>query len=249
MLIGIGGYLGTALVVAALRMAGVLPFEQVSWLHATLLVTGLIVYFELSRPRRPRLRWRELQTSDFLQALTFPGLYPVGWLDVLGKELSGWGLALAASGITAVVCVIACEFALRIPTAIADFRRKVSGPLTEESRRFNLDYRRHELFCRAHDERSRSRILMKARRGARLRREARLASSREGRFCRWVDEHVLRPYEDVGFWLGTYTTSAAIFAVLFPRMEPGLLSTLLVFLPFALMPVLEYAWRRTTGRR
>jgi hypothetical protein len=215
----------------------------------TLLVAGLIVFFELSRPRRPRLRWRELQVPDGLQVITFPGLYLVGWLDLFGKELSGWGLALAATGVTVVVCVLAFEFVLRIPTAVADFRRMAFGPLTAESRRFNLDFRRHELFCRANDEQGRARIRTRARRGARIRRAARRPESREGRFCRWLSEKVLRPYEDVALWLGAYTTSAAIFAVLFPRMEPGLAPTVLVFLPFALMPVLDFVWRVVTRSR
>lgn len=243
-----GGFLAGVAVLVGLRAVGVVGRELVLWLLPTLLVLAMILYVELARATRPALPWRQLQTGDFGQALTFPGLTFVGWLDVVGDELAGWRGVLFAAGSTVVVCVVAYEFVLRVPPMVAEFRRKAFGSLTEENRRFVGDFRRHELFCRAPDERGKARIRVRARAAAVRRRATRRAGSREAAIYRWLDKRVLEPYEDIALWFSMYTVSAAVFALLFPRVEPGLWSTVLIFLPFALMPVLAFVWQKIKAR-
>lgn len=246
--VSFGGFLVSTAVLVGLRFLGVIGHELVLWLLPAMLILAMILYLELARTTRPPLRWRQLQTGDFVQALTFPGLYLAGWMDVVGDDLVGWRGMLFAAGITVVVCVVAYEFVLRVPPMVAGFRRKAFGALTDESRRLTMAFRRHELFCHARDERGKARIRANARAAAGRRRATRRAGSREAKIYRWLDKRVLEPYEDIALWFSMYTVSAAVFALLFPCVEPGLLATALVFLPFALMPVVTFVWRKILSR-
>ena len=246
--ISFGGFVAFAAILVVLLTLDVVGYELVLWLYLATVVMAMIAFFELSREIRPRLMWRELQRGDVAQVVVFPFLYFVGWLDVFGDELQGWRAALLATGITVVVCVVAYEFVLRIPPGVAAFRRKAFGELTEDSRRVVYEYRRHELFCGARDERAKARLRAKARAAAIRRRRTRGAGTWEGKFSRGFDIYVLAPYEDIALWLSMYTISAALFAVLFSRMEPGPLAVILVFLPFALMPVVAFVWGKLKGQ-
>lgn len=244
--IGFGGYVAVTGLLALLYLEGVIGVQDFSWINLGCLVFAALVLLESAQESRPRLSWRELESSDALQAFFFPLFCAVGWHDAIQDTIQGWRLIVTVAVATLGNCMVALEFVLRIPHRVAEYRAAVfGGRLTPAAREFNLAARRHEMFCVAgDDERWKARIRARALRAARFRKAVKDPAARGSKLAVKFDKYLLAPLENVPLWFSAYTISAALFPILVVHANPGVWSAQLLFAPFALIPPAAIVWQR-----
>lgn len=187
--------------------------------------------------------WRSLSVGDWISVIFFPVMTVLGWND-FWKDLPGGWRVLWVAFCSLTHCLlfwVMMIFFMRLLRSTRNAFGFYGSGLSEEAGDERWAFARHMVKCRKGTPEYR-RYLARMAPTARRRRRARNSVRAQWRY-RKIDR-VVTSYESSPSWMSATLASGGIFIWAVQNLTPGPLSASILFIPYLLIPVLEFAKSR-----
>lgn len=223
-----------SLAIAGVRFNLIHPIVGRIAIIGTTVVLMFISFLRAPTLSNVKLSWRRLGTGDWISVGFFPVSSVIGWSSFWSDLPQWWALFYTITS-TVVHCLLFWFSMLYIMRLARSFRTAF-GRFMEGARPSDLAQRRAESWHmrKCVPEIVTNRYMKKLPASAERRRRARKYPRRQY-LCRLADT-VADSYEDSSSWMSAALASGGLFTWMVQSLQPGP-SALILFIPFALIPV------------